>query len=730
MDELVEQPYVPDSAAARRSALILAALCGITVIVVGAWLLALQPHLQAHWQSGARGEVQLVSANDEALAAHRAQALAGLRDSDEHVVALDSLVLHRSPRWLVDDADRVRHAELHAAAAAALAQPTAGLAFADGSTAEVPMTMRGFAGLGTAFWLLSAFGLLLYLAAVTMLLARWSVPNLLFALMSLCQAGNLALTAVGSAYGLALPRALQVWDMPLRVAFDLVTAAAAVHTACLLYPKDRVKTARTIVWGAWGAVTVLVALEAAGRLEHAWWWAQGGVAGLGALAIVVLHLAERAAPHPQAAQLRRIGTGALGTWLLLTLALALTLQLPAVPHPVADVVATTWYVFLSSLLLLVPFFMRTRQILREFALLAAISTIAISLDLIFMALFALGQFPSLALALFVALALYAGARRWILDQLLGSSQLTTERMFEQLYRIAREVEAHPRRVPALLLHLLRDLFEPIEAEPVGAAMGPRARVGDGGATLVVPIASLATGAEQPHGALRLCFARHGRRLFTREDARLADRIVEQLRRAVAYDHAVEQGRREERARLAQDLHDDIGARLLTLMYKAPTPEIEEYVRHTLKDLKTLTRGLAASGHRLGDAAAEWKADLTQRLTAAGILLGWNYSADREVMLSVVQWSALTRIVRELVSNAIAHAQATRVDLAIELSGNALQLNLTDDGIGTDPQTWSHGLGLGGVRKRVKQLGGDVEWRRTAPSGIECRVRLGLEPVPD
>jgi signal transduction histidine kinase len=189
-----------------------------------------------------------------------------------------------------------------------------------------------------------------------------------------------------------------------------------------------------------------------------------------------------------------------------------------------------------------------------------------------------------------------------------------------------------------------------------------------------------------------------------------------------YESAVEQGRAEERQRIAQDLHDDIGARLLTLMYRAPTPEMEEYIRHTLQDLKTLTRGLAtAQEHRLSHAAGEWKADLTQRLSAARAELIWQVQIDRDLKLNVVQWSSITRVLRELVSNALYHAHATKVQVLIVLDGPELRLTVADDGIGRAPDTWSHGLGLGGVRKRVKLLGGDVRWLENTSGGIRCEV---------
>ncbi|MCO5124995.1 MAG: histidine kinase [Rhizobacter sp.] len=707
----------------RPRLLALAALIGcVGVFLLARWL-ADPLQLNAHWQVGAGGRVELApGASANTLKPHAGKSLVAVSAAEERLDLSDALVLQRSPRWMIDDELRERHRQLHAKAGALLAQPSPSLHFGDGTRVDAPLQRLGFDGLGGVFWLLSAIAFALYLSATVMVLAGASARNLLYALIALCQAGNLLFIASASTPRLALPHLLIDWDMPLRMGFDLVSAAAAVQV-CSLYAV-RQRAARFAAMGAWAGAAVIVALQVAGQLSHAWWWTQLGVLALCGVALAILSAAYRAQPHPLVMQLRRFGTVVVATWALLTFALAFTGRIPAAPSQLVGVVSTIWYVFLASLLLLVPFLARSQQILREFSLLAAISTVAASLDLVFVDLFELGQFASLTLSLFIALAAYAGARQWILNQLLTRNMLTTERMFEQLYRSAREVEAHPDRAPRLMMALLHECFEPLQAE-LGRDVLTHARVEDQGSSLVAPVPALASDA-QATGAgtsVRLRHAQRGRRPFSIDDARLADRIVEQLRRAVAFDRAVEQGRNEERSRIAQDLHDDIGARLLTLMYKAQSPEMEEYLRHTLKDLKTLTRGLAKGNHRLSHAAAEWKADLAHRLTAADIALGWNFSVDRDVALNVVQWSALTRILRELVSNTIAHAGAGRVDIALHLEGDGLVLSVTDDGIGRDPLRWSHGLGLGGVRKRVKQLGGEVEWLEVAPVGIACRVRI-------
>lgn len=304
--------------------------------------------------------------------------------------------------------------------------------------------------------------------------------------------------------------------------------------------------------------------------------------------------------------------------------------------------------------------------------------------------------------------------------------MSAERMFERLYRVARAIEQSPEQADQQVTDLLRELYDPITLVHDTQVESP-ARVSADGSTLVVPIPDTLApgGSSAPASGLVLRFAQQGRRLFTQTDARLSERLLEQLGRAVAYDRAVEQGRREERTRIAQDLHDDIGARLLTLMYQAPNPEIEEYIRHTLQDLKTLTRGLAAANHPLSHAAAEWKADIGQRLSTAGCDLHWSFSADKDFALSVVQWSGLTRVLRELVNNIIVHAHATQVLISAGFDRGRLTLQISDDGIGRAPETWSHGLGLGGVRKRVRLLGGQVTWAEQAGRGIRCDVSVPL-----
>ena len=701
----------------RRRAMVVAALVACVALFALARWFAGTPQVDASWAVGPAGQLVLESSRLPQLQVHQGQIVAAISSAGQTPLAVDALLLQHSLRWQPDDTARQRQLTQHRQIAAWLGAGALRLHFVDGSTADVGPAGRGYRALGPSFWPLAGLALLLYLFGVVVLLAKPRARSLLYGTAALCQAIQLMIFALEGARGLALPPALLALEPTARLALDACTGAAIVH-GFALQPRRLMRARHIALWTWLAAAAGTLALP---WVQSQWIWSQVLCLGLGAAAVAVMGHSVRLEPNPYALVMRRLASIALATLTLVTAAVAIYARLPGVSTGVAEGAVLAWYLFLASLLLLTPFLARSRQVLREFSLLAGISTVAASADLLFVSVFSLGPFVSLAMAVFAALAIYAGARQVILNRMLGRSRLTTERTFEQLYRAARELQAHPQQQSQLLRQLLADLFEPLELVPVQARLS-RARVLGGGSALVVPMGA-AVNPARTEQALALRFAQRGQRLFTLEDARLADRVVDQLRRAVAYDQAVEQGRLEERLRIAQDLHDDIGARLLTLMYRAGTPEMEDYIRHTLQDLKTLTRGLAAADHRLSHAAAEWKADLTQRLAAAQVQLSWSCSYEQDLNLSMVQWSALTRVLRELASNVLAHGQASQVEVELQFQGPGLWLRVADDGCGRAPEAWSHGLGLGGVRKRIKLLGGSVEWRENEPHGIVCEAQV-------
>ena len=701
----------------RLRALIVAAALGGFAVILLARSLAAAPTLPVVLQGNASGVLLLTNA------AGTPRAVRGVLAGDSQLVSLDSILLQRSARWVSDDSERARHASQHDTLALALAAGKLQLLLDDAQTVTVESRPRGGGALGTMFWLASALALSLCLMTTTLLLSRPETRNWLYALMALAQTGNLTFLAIESVPTLGMPAGFMRWDHDLRTAFDLATCAALVHVTGM-HPRqlDGHRQRAILVWLAISALTAAILSQ---RLSNVWWWTQATMIACGVIAVVQLAWMHRTQPHPRALVLARFCALMVGTLMLLTVSIAAVDPRTGNQVQAVSVGAGVWTVFVASMLLMLPFLSRTQQLMRELALLAVVSTVATSLDLLFVTVFSVGDLAALMLAVFLSLGIYAGMRQWLLKQRMARERLTTERMFEHFYRMARDIQAHPQGVGNQLIGLLQEMFDPLEAKLV-SRRDKHARVVSDGASLLVPVPRL--GDSAPPSVVVLEFARRGRRMFTADDARLANRVVDQLTRAVAFDQAVERGRSEERVRIAQDLHDDIGARLLTLMYQAPTREMEDYLRHTLKDLKTLTRGLAASSHRLAHAVAEWKSDISQRLVAADCELRWAFSSDRDFELTVVQWSAVTRILRELVSNTLAHAHATWVDIDAALEDGVLHLSVVDNGIGRNPEAWSHGLGLGGVRKRVKQLGGDVQWRENDGQGIACHVVIpGLGP---
>ncbi|MDE2400276.1 MAG: histidine kinase [Burkholderiales bacterium] len=715
----------------RLRLLVGAVLAGFTaLLLVGQWL-SLQPRLPMTLRATPEGLVRVHSVDQPALQHLEGHLLKGLSGQAQTApdgaqvlkAPIDVLVLQRSGRWIPDPEQRKRFFELHHGInrlmqALPAEQPTLQLELANAPNQSVLMNPRGWSGLSPLFWLLSCLALMVFAVGAVVVLAGPQWRNVAYAILAVCQAGQLVLIAMEGNLDLFMPDWFVVLDTRLRTGFDLVTAAAIIQVA-VLHPR-RLQGWPYFTLLGWAAALGLGLIAIQLDTPGSWWWIHIGCTVMGVVAIVLMSATYRASSHPFALVMQRFTSITLATWVLMSVAIAKGGARPDMQLNISIFGVMTWHVFFASQLLLAPYLSRSKQILQEFSLLAASSTVAASLDVLFVAVFSLSQFTSMTLSLFMAFGVYMSVRRWLMARLPGRDPITMERLFERIYRMARDLESQPGRIDELLTRLMRELFDPIEATLVRGEV-PFSELRGNGSVLVVPLPRLLPLTGNPRHVLVLKHSNKGRRLFTVEDARLADRVIDQLHRVLSFDQAVEQGRSEERIRIAQDLHDDIGARLLTLMYQAPNADIEEYIRHTLQDLKTLTRGLAAQSHVLSDAASEWKRDISQRLSAARCEVTWQMTLDCDLVLNMVQWSGLTRILRELVNNTISHAKASKVQVQLVLNNDRLSLTVTDNGLGHEPETWVHGLGLGGVRKRVKQLGGSVRWSEAQPKGVCCEV---------
>ena len=81
------------------------------------------------------------------------------------------------------------------------------------------------------------------------------------------------------------------------------------------------------------------------------------------------------------------------------------------------------------------------------------------------------------------------------------------------------------------------------------------------------------------------------------------------------------------------------------------------------------------------------------------------SVERLPPLGHEQRLALYRVAQEALTNAVRHAQATSVSLALAARADAVVLSARDDGVGFEPTNRSGGLGVVGMHERTRSVGG-------------------------
>lgn len=195
---------------------------------------------------------------------------------------------------------------------------------------------------------------------------------------------------------------------------------------------------------------------------------------------------------------------------------------------------------------------------------------------------------------------------------------------------------------------------------------------------------------------------------------------------------------KERQRIAQDLHDSVGAKLnvMNLFLHRLTrrsPEIGADVQDMLGvvgDTVETTRRIShdllpPTLEKFGLATAI--AELTDQLDQVdGPTLQVEREGERPAQIDPLIELNLFRVLQELLSNTLKYARAERVSIRLIQSPEKLILHYRDDGQGFAPQAFDNrrGMGMQNIQSRLQMIGGQMDLQSAPGQGVQVQLEVG------
>jgi len=207
----------------------------------------------------------------------------------------------------------------------------------------------------------------------------------------------------------------------------------------------------------------------------------------------------------------------------------------------------------------------------------------------------------------------------------------------------------------------------------------------------------------------------------------------------------EQALAEERARIARDLHDDLGTALtgvaleIDLARRQSGDGITTRFAESAARVRTLAermREVVWAVNPACDTVSSLASFLEQQagalLNSGGVRGRFEFPEDIPVLaLDSDTRHHLALGVREALTNSLRHAQATAVTIALALRDGALVVSVTDDGRGFATGAAGNGAGLNrglaNLRLRFERLGGLMSVESKPGQGTRVELRVPMEP---
>ncbi|MDH4473209.1 MAG: sensor histidine kinase [Fluviicola sp.] len=175
--------------------------------------------------------------------------------------------------------------------------------------------------------------------------------------------------------------------------------------------------------------------------------------------------------------------------------------------------------------------------------------------------------------------------------------------------------------------------------------------------------------------------------------------------------AMLEGQDQERLRIARELHDRLGSTLATIklgLQNEDLPQAQQQValvNTAISEVRTISHDLSGGNieqYGLAKALNELKntLDRSGKITLNLFMEAVNIQASLHV--------TIYRIVQELVSNTLKHAEATEITFQLSCVDEQLTLIYEDNGKGFDLNHYQPGMGITNIRHRIEKWNGSLE----------------------
>ena len=220
----------------------------------------------------------------------------------------------------------------------------------------------------------------------------------------------------------------------------------------------------------------------------------------------------------------------------------------------------------------------------------------------------------------------------------------------------------------------------------------------------------------------------------RLNTELERRIAEKSEEIKATYARVEQAKHEwaimsERQRILADMHDGLGASLITLLRhvqsgSADRASIERRVQEALQEMRIAIDALQPREGDLAAVLGSLRYRIDDIIRSSGVNLVWEVEELPAVgELKPAAVFALQRMLLEAITNALKHSGAKVLRVTARMCDPDIEISIEDDGCGFDPSQCAAGLGFANMRARAQRIGARVRIQTSPGKGTDVRISI-------